>query len=243
MISNAPTIELSPAVTHHRDAASPNAASPKPGRRERRSRELRDRIYRAAQSLFLEYGFAATTVSQIAEAADVAQATFFNHFQSKAAILNAMTAEVFEHLESLMTEELSRTGTPQERIRAFARRVADEILAVRGLAKDVLLELHQIGIQSGDVAPHLAGMREPFERMLREGQRDGQIRDDLDVEFLAEFAIGALNTTIANWLIQPDYPLVARLDQSASLVAESIAPQPGFTPSIQPPIPDPNRES
>jgi len=39
------------------------AASRKPGRRERRSQELRDRIYQAAQSLFLEYGFAATTVN------------------------------------------------------------------------------------------------------------------------------------------------------------------------------------
>lgn len=220
----------------------PDDARRKPGRRERRSRELRDRIYQAAQALFLEYGFAATTVNQIAEAADVAQATFFNHFQSKAAILGAMTEEVFAHLESLMSEVLSRPGTPQERIRLFAQRVADETLAVRGLAKDVLLELHQIGVQSGDVAPHLAGMREPFERMLREGQRERTVRDDFDAEFLAEFVIGALNTTFTNWLIQSNYPLAARLDQAASLLVEAIEPHPVDTPGGSSPIPVSQRE-
>jgi AcrR family transcriptional regulator len=215
----------------------------KPGRRERRSQELRDRIYQAAQTLFLEYGFAATTVNQIAEAADVAQATFFNHFQSKAAILNAMTEEVFGRLELLMTEVLSQPGAPSDRIRCFARRVADETLAVRGLAKDVLLELHQIGVQSGDVAPHLAGMREPFERMLREGQQDGTVRDDFAAEFLAEFVIGALNTTISNWLVQTDYPLANRLDQAASLLVEAIEPRPGDARADSSPVPEPSRES
>ena len=224
-------------------ASGPGGTPQKPGRRERRSRELRDRIYQAAQGLFLEYGFAATTVHQIAEAADVAQATFFNHFQNKAAILNAMTEEVFAHLESLMNEVLSQPGTPQERIQSFARRVADKTLAVHGLAKDVLLELHQIGVQSGDVAPHLAGMRGPFERMLREGQQDGCVREDFSAEFLAEFVIGALNTTVTNWLIQTDYPLAARLDLAASLLAEAIDPRPADSPADSSPIPDSNRES
>jgi AcrR family transcriptional regulator len=224
-------------------ASEPDAAPRKPGRRERRSQELRDRIYQAAQALFLEYGFAATTVNQIAEAADVAQATFFNHFQSKAAILGAMTEEVFAQLESLMSEELSRPGTPQERIRRFARRVADETLAVRGLAKDVLLELHQIGVQSGDVAPILAGMREPFERMLREGQQERTVRDDFEADFLAEFVIGALNTTFTNWLIQTDYPLSSRLELAASLLVEAIEPRPGNSPGSSSSIPDPDRES
>jgi len=234
MVSDSSTLE---------QGRQPDAAPRKPGRRERRSQELRDRIYQAAQALFLEHGFAATTVSQIAEAADVAQATFFNHFQSKAAILGAMTEEVFAQLESLMSEELSRPGTPQESIPRFARRVAEETLAVRGLAKDVLLELHQIGVQSGDVAPHLAGMREPFERMLREGQQERTVRQDFDAEFLAEFVIGALNTTFTNWLIQNDYPLAARLEQAASLLVEAIEPRPGDPPAGSSPLPDPDREA
>lgn len=232
-----------PAPGQSRSLSPQSVEAKKPGRRERRSRELRNRIYQAAQALFLETGFAATTVSQIAEAADVAQATFFNHFQSKAAILSAMTEEVFAHLEALMAEVLSQPGTPQERIRRFSIRVAEEILAARDIAKDVLLELHQIGVQSGDVAPHLAGMREPFERLLREGQREGTVRDDLDAEFLAEFVIGALNTTVVNWLIQVDYPLADRLDQATALLVEAIEPRGAKQPAGSSPTPGSHRES
>jgi AcrR family transcriptional regulator len=195
------------------------------GRRKRRSRELRDRIYRTAQALFLEHGFEATKVSQIAEAADIAQATFFNHFRSKAAILSAMTEEVFVNIEMLVAEELSRPGLPQDRIMAFVRRVAAEILNVNGLAKHVLLELLQIGVQRGDIAPHLVGLLAPFEQMYREGQEQGEVRTDLDARFLSEFSIGALNTTVMNWLGRDDYPLLRRLELTATVIAEVTAPR------------------
>lgn len=68
---------------------------PREGRRERKRRELHERIYQTARRLFLERGLEATTVEQIAEAADIAQATFFNHFPSKQAVLREMASEVF----------------------------------------------------------------------------------------------------------------------------------------------------
>ncbi len=46
------------------------AALRKPGRRERRSQEFRDRIYQAAQSIFLEYGFGTTTVNIVGRRPD-----------------------------------------------------------------------------------------------------------------------------------------------------------------------------
>ena len=63
-------------------------AEPAPeGRLERRKRERRLRIYATAVELFHTQWFERTTVSQIAEAADIVPATFFNHFQSKRALL------------------------------------------------------------------------------------------------------------------------------------------------------------
>jgi len=49
------------------------------GRRERKKREVRERIADAARSSFWSTA-RATTVEQIARSADVAQATFFNYF-------------------------------------------------------------------------------------------------------------------------------------------------------------------
>jgi AcrR family transcriptional regulator len=53
------------------------------GRRERRWREVHDRVYDAALELFLAQGFVATSYDEIAERADVARKTAFNHFPRK----------------------------------------------------------------------------------------------------------------------------------------------------------------
>jgi AcrR family transcriptional regulator len=59
--------------------------------RDRKARETRARIARTALQLFIDQGYAETTVDQIAEAADVGRRTVFDHFSTKEAML-------FDHL-------------------------------------------------------------------------------------------------------------------------------------------------
>ena len=61
--------------------------TPTLGRRDRKKQATRAAIVEAALDLFEEQGFAATTVDEIAERADVAQRTFFRHFATKEAVL------------------------------------------------------------------------------------------------------------------------------------------------------------
>src|SRR5260370_1206689 len=60
--------KLSPRVL--RDSAT------HPSRRQRRSAEIRERLFRAALNLFSQKGFGETTVEDITEAADVCKGTF-----------------------------------------------------------------------------------------------------------------------------------------------------------------------
>ena len=53
------------------------------GRRERKKLRTRALIQREALRLFLAKGFEATTIEEIAEAADIALSTFFNYFPTK----------------------------------------------------------------------------------------------------------------------------------------------------------------
>jgi AcrR family transcriptional regulator len=58
-------------------------AIPKPGLRERKKARTRAAIRDEAMRLFEEQGYAATTIDQIAEAAEVSQSTFFRYFPTK----------------------------------------------------------------------------------------------------------------------------------------------------------------
>jgi len=200
------------------------AQAPIEGRRERKKRELRSRIYQTAQQLFLSQGFEATTVEQVAAAADIAPATFFNHFQSKNALLGEMTTEVFEHLQALIEQYLLRPGSAQERIASFADRAAQDAYAARGVARDVVLELMRTRARPGETPPYLARIFVPVAKTLREGQRNGEVRKDLDAGFLAEMVLGALNAPFLNWMNDPSYPLQQRLRQAAAFIGEAIRP-------------------
>jgi len=68
------------------------------GRRERKRLDTRRRLTRAALNLFIERGFDATTVDDIAEAADFHRATFFRVFDSKEDVL---LGDIIERLEDL----------------------------------------------------------------------------------------------------------------------------------------------
>jgi len=63
------------------------AQASRPGRRERRHAETRQRLMRCALRLFADRGFADTSIEDITEAADVGKGTFFNYFQSRNRIL------------------------------------------------------------------------------------------------------------------------------------------------------------
>lgn len=194
-------------------------------RRERRKREVRERISDAARTLFLKHGFAATTVEQISEAADVAQTTFFNHFQSKGELLREMTSEVAAKLEALLAQQLEKPGTAIERIEGFTKNVVASIGEAQSLVRDVLAELLRLSSHPGKPLPYVAGVYDPFTEILRQGQVQGNVRRDRDARLLAEMVIGTLNMALVGWLNDANYPFEKRLQDFVSLIGEVIQPQ------------------
>ena len=73
-------------------------------RRERRKREVRERLMQAAMTRFVAQGFDATTVDQIAEDADVAQKTFFNYFPTKHDLFHQLAEDRIDELQEILEE-------------------------------------------------------------------------------------------------------------------------------------------
>src|ERR1700720_1526423 len=97
-----------------------------PDRRQRRSTETRERLFRAALELFAEKGFAETKVEDITNAADVGKGTFFNYFPSKDHILLAFGEMQLGKLQEAVKTARSANEPMPEFLRALGVRMTQE---------------------------------------------------------------------------------------------------------------------
>lgn len=196
------------------------------GRRERRKLEVRARILAAARELFAKHGFEATTVDEIARAADVVPATFFNHFQSKQALLGLMAGEVFETLHAMTAQHLEGPGSSVQKLRRFIASTTDSIASSRGVARDVFLEFLKSDATPDEPHPYLDRLVGPFVDLVAEGQKRGEFRTDHGAAFLAQMAVGMMNSAITSWLADPEYPVEAGLADATEFAIQTLRAEP-----------------
>lgn len=194
------------------------------GRRQRRRRELRERVLVVSLELVAAKGFDATTVEEIAEAADIAPATFFNHFQSKGGLLREITSQVVASVELLIEAHLQDDDNVDARLGGLARHAAALISEQQKLAREVMLEMLRASSRPEDAAPYLTSLSRPIALLLERGQANQEVRTDLEAEFLSEMVLGALHATLTQWLSDESYPIVERLPRAASFICEAIRP-------------------
>jgi AcrR family transcriptional regulator len=99
-----------------------------PGLRERKKLQTRQSIASAAHRLFIERGYHATTLPDIAEAADVSTRTIFAYFPSKEDILFSGFAEMIDDLSRALQDRPAGMQTLDV--------VRDFILSGKGTHKD-----------------------------------------------------------------------------------------------------------
>src|SRR6202166_5403166 len=149
------------------------------GRRQRRSAEIRERLFRAALQVFAEKGFIGATVEDITNAADVGKGTFFNYFPSKDHILLAFAEMQLSKLESII-DNLRNTNEPvPQSLRTLAVCMTEEPGRNPSLMRALLLaNLSSTPVRDGMRVNQTRGHRLLTE-FVEIGQRRGELRKDL----------------------------------------------------------------
>lgn len=92
-------------------------------RRERQREELKEKILEAARALFLEHGYEAVTMRQIATAIEYSPTAIYHHFKDKRAVFLALCTTDFSSLADKF-RKIARLADPIERLQATGRAYA-----------------------------------------------------------------------------------------------------------------------
>jgi AcrR family transcriptional regulator len=120
-------------------AKGPSWQKPR-GLRERKKRDTRRRILRAAFDLFSEKGFDNTTVEEIAERADVGKGTVFNYFPQKTVFLHAAYQAWLERVAEDLGPVEAWTGPARAQLGRLFDFLTDLGVQHRPLALQVVFE-------------------------------------------------------------------------------------------------------
>jgi len=202
---------------------------PAPSRRERRRRELHERILDAAVSLFERKGYEATTALEIANSADVAEKTFYNHFPTKQHLIEELAERSLQNASEILAESRRLPGTTADQLRHFAERSAEAAeQGSRQLTREVLLELVRVAQVDG-VGDRKRALRHGFRALLEDGVARGDVAPGADYEFVTDLAVAAYLGMIINWVTLPGYPLRERLlhaaDAGAAILQSGLHPR------------------
>lgn len=147
----------------------------------------------AAEKLFAEQGYAATSVAQIAEAAQANRALLYYYFRDKRDLYWAITKRGLDDILNLITAVSGAPGSPWERLERFVRSYYELLLGRHNMARMVFRELMVGSDQLGlPIDHHARESLAQVRRMLQDGLRGGAFTD-LDPELTAFSLFGMIH--------------------------------------------------
>lgn len=207
------------AMTAARTTAS--AHGPQMGLRERKKLKTRIAIRDATYRLIEEQGYEATTVEQIAEAAEVSASTVFRYFPTKEDIV------LTDEYDPLLEDEL-RARPADEPIVESLRHVLRRAVSLGFTEEPEISRLRtRLMIEVPAVRSRLLESMSVTGRMLCRviAERTGRDAGELEVRVFAMGLIAALTETAAYWAEHGhEEDLGELVDRALTMLADGFAP-------------------
>ncbi|MFE3105817.1 TetR/AcrR family transcriptional regulator [Nocardia tengchongensis] len=162
-----------------------------------------DTVVDRAMEAFWTHGYANTSPAQLADATGIGKGSLYNTFGSKRELFDLCIARYDRMGTEFVNEVLSQPGTTKERLRAWMRLIVDSDLA-RPVRRGCLVANTAMELGGHDpeatkaVTAAATHMVEAFAARIEQGQRDGDVRAEVDARAYGEYlmnAVGGLRIT------------------------------------------------
>src|SRR5580692_4467959 len=167
-----------------------------------RAGDKRERILDAAVRVFARKGFYLTRVSEVAKAAGVADGTIYLYFKSKDDLLVSLFEHRVERLLTYMDTELPRVASATYKLQRVIELQLGLLEGERDLAEVVTVILRQsTKLLKEYAAPKFMAYLDAIARVVAEGQKAGDFRDDVAPHLVARATFGALDGIALTWAL------------------------------------------
>ncbi|NJQ00195.1 TetR/AcrR family transcriptional regulator [Streptomyces zingiberis] len=172
-------------------------AAPANGRRQRRWQDVHDRLYDAACELFLESDFLETSVDEIAERADVARKTAYNHFPRKRDFIS----EWGRRRRLFVRREVSEEVVAGHSFEDVLRHYFHALVTINQAQRPLVIRMLKGWRESGgpfDVDPHL--LVEVFRGIAARAKERGELRPGTDPARVATILYSGYFGILYEWI-------------------------------------------
>ena len=174
------------------------------GRRERNSVERRARLLAEARKLFDTHGVDATTVEQIAEAAELSLRTVYNFFPTKIDLLAALVNEEIRARMLSRRRDRAISADPRRGVLALARMLIKTMASVEKTEQRLIASRAILAGAHSEAGRYSyendAFMRTAMRDLLADYAAAGALRPDLDPDKAAGLIFAMLNGLYLEWL-------------------------------------------
>ena len=192
------------------------------GRRERRSLETRENLFRNALQLFAERGFSATTIEAITEAADVGKGTFFNYFDNKESILLEFREMQMGRIRAFVSNSIKSDEPLTTLIYKLAVTMTEEQQKSPVMFQSLITAIFSNDAVQKRMSEGLNTGRQMLAELISHRQRSGEIRRDISPDEIAHSFQRMIFGTTLIWSVSPDTTLEENLKKMADIFVYGI---------------------
>ena len=209
--------------------------APKVTRKYRQA--VRDRVLRAAETLFSEKGYYDTSMDEIVVESGLSKGAIYGHFKSKEDLFVALQDK---HLEASL-DELRSTFVPSDSARTKLERIVDvAFTSMIGASKKAC----RISLEFDVAAPRMKSVerrregrfkavRDFLAEIIAEGVERGEFRHDVDADSTALILLAMADGLSLAWATTSlDFDWKVLANQTKGLVAEGLL-EPGHSAQAQ----------
>jgi len=185
--------------------------------------DRRRQILDAAIRVFARQGFHACRVSDIAREAGVAYGLVYHYFDSKEQILNELFAERWSLMLSAIEEVDGRSIPARDKLDAVAGFIIDSYRHDPELMKVIIVEVTRAANSFGRT--HLPEINQAYEmiaKIVRDAQRAGDFRADVDPLFASMWFYGAIEQLLSGWVFELIPGGEEDFDRAREMVVDTI---------------------